>query len=245
MNELDEMTGAVNSDGQDINVIEKQLPVTVGFGSTIFEMLTWLIGFFPAVIVTVVEAGIDDWVLITLWALGVLPGVIFLFMKIGAENYFSALQQKVQADASQIDNFLEQRVMILQNVVPLLEKAIDLDKDVMKSVAAFRSGAITDSNRNAVSANLDQAFGSLFPQVEAYPDLKAHASIADAMRQNSYLQQEITSARTLYNDTVNVWNADLFAWPAKMIVAARKGYTTRIPFAASATIKAEARKTFF
>ncbi|NLB69499.1 MAG: LemA family protein [Lentisphaerae bacterium] len=219
-NELDEMTGSVNEAGRDINVIEKQLPVKIGFGSTLFEIM--------------------------LWVLGVVPGLIFLFMKIGARNYFRKLQQKIQADASQIDNFLEQRVQILRNVVPLVERAIDLDKDVMKAVAAYRGGAQTsDSQRNAVSNNLDRAFGRLFPQVEAYPDLKAHAAIADAMKQNSYLQKEITAARALYNDTVNMWNSDIFSWPTKMIVAAREGYTTRIPFTASAQIKAEARSTFF
>ena len=36
-NELDEMTGPVNAAGRDVNVIEKQLPVRVGFGSTLFE----------------------------------------------------------------------------------------------------------------------------------------------------------------------------------------------------------------
>ena len=218
-NELDELTGPVNSAGRDINVIEKQLPVKVGFGSTLFEIM--------------------------LWVCGILPGVIFLFMKIGAANYFRKLQQKIQADASQIDNYLEQRVMILQNVAPLVAKAIDLDKDVMKSVAAFRGGVLPDADRNAVAQNIDNAFGRLFPQVEAYPELKAHAAIADAMQQNSYLQKEITAARTLYNDTVNQWNTDIFDWPTKMIVASRAGYTTRIPFSASAEIKAQARGTFF
>lgn len=220
-NELDEMNAPVNQQGRDINVIEKQIPVKVGFGSTLFEIM--------------------------LWVLGILPGLVFLFMKINARNYFQKLQQKIQADASQIDNFLEQRVQILQNVAPLVAKAIDLDKDVMKTVAAFRGGAHADadSERNVVSGHLDRAFGRLFPQVEAYPELKAHAAIADAMRQNSYLQKEITAARALYNDTVNIWNSDIFAWPTKMIVAARAGYTTRIPFTASAETKAQARSTFF
>ena len=218
-NELDEITGPVNAAGRDVNVIEKQLPVKIGVGSLIFE--------------------------IALWVCGILPGLIFLFMKIGAKNYFQQLQQKIQADASQIDNYLEQRVQILKNVAPLVSKAIDLDKDVMKAVAAFRGGVSPDSNRNAAAAELDAAFGRLFPQVEAYPELKAHAAIAEAMRQNSYLQKEITAARTLYNDTVNQWNQDVYRWPTYMIVAARSGYTTRIPFTASAEIKAQARETFF
>ncbi len=219
-NELDEMTGPVNSEGRDVHVIEKQIPVKVGVGSTIFE--------------------------ICLWVLGILPGLIFLFMKINARNYFRQLQQKLQADASQIDNYLEQRVQILQNLAPLVNKAIDLDKDVMKSVAAFRGGhSLTDLERNNVSQQIDHAFGRLFPNIEAYPELKAHEAIADAVQQNSYLQKEITAARALYNDTVTQWNSDVFAWPTKMIVAARAGYTTRIPFSISAETRERARGTFF
>ena len=218
-NELDEMTGPVNGAGRDINVIEKQLPARVGWGSTLFE--------------------------IVLWCLGILPGLIFLFMKIGAKNYFQQLQQKIQADASTIDNYLEQRVQILQNVAALLNRAVDLDKDVMKAVAAYRGGILPDAQRNAFANQIEGGFARMFPHVEAYPDLKAHAAIADAMQQNSYLQKEITAAREKYNDSVAQWNADIFAWPTKMIVAARSGYTTRIPFSASAETKAKARETFF
>ena len=218
-NELDETTGPVNDAGRDIHVIEKQLPVTVGFGSTLFE--------------------------IALWCLGILPGLVFLFMKIGAKNYFQQLQQKIQADASTIDNYLEQRVQILQNLAKLVEKAVDLDKDVMKAVAAFRGGSLPDGARNAVAREIDGCFGRLFPQVEAYPELKAHAAIAEAIQQNAYLQKEITAARELYNDTVAQWNTDVFSWPTKQIVAARAGYTTRIPFTASAEVRQQARGTFF
>ena len=65
------------------------------------------------------------------------------------------------------------------------------------------------------------------------------------MQQNMYLQREITAARELYNDTVNAWNRDVFAWPTKQIVAARAGYTTRIPFIASQEIKQKAKDVFF
>ena len=96
-----------------------------------------------------------------------------------------------------------------------------------------------------MQAQLDGAFGRLFPQVEAYPELRAHAAIADAIQQNAYLQKEITAARELYNDTVRQWNTDVFSWPTKQIVAARAGYTTRIPFSASAEVKRAARQNFF
>ena len=218
-NELDEMTGKVNPEGRDVNVIEKQIPVQVSVGSLLFELLLWLCG--------------------------ILPGLIFLFMKIGAKNYFQQLQQKLQSEASQIDNYLEQRVQILQNVAGLVNRAIDLDKDVMKTVAAYRGGIMPDAERNQVATQIDASFARLFPHIENYPELKAHNAIADAMQQNSYLQKEITAARALYNDTVLQWNTDVFCWPTKQIVAARSGYTSRIPFTASAETKARARETFF
>ncbi|PIC01466.1 LemA family protein [Caulobacter sp. X] len=245
-NELDEITGPVDPAGRDINVVAKQIPVTIGVGSLIFEIALWAA--IPVLALSGVGLGLippQNGLLMAV--LGVLPGVIFQFMKINALAYLRKLQQRVQADASQIDNYLEQRVVILNNVVGLLNKAVDLDKDVMKSVAAMRSGAgaQADVERNMASAELNNVLSRINVAFEAYPDLKAHAAIADAMQQNSYLQKEITAARTLYNDTVAIWNQDIFAWPAKQIVAARKGYTTRIPFIATAEIKAAAREAFF
>ena len=92
---------------------------------------------------------------------------------------------------------------------------------------------------------MDAISRSINVAVESYPDLKAHAEIADAMKQNMYLQREITAARELYNDTVNTWNHEIFEWPTKQIVAAKAGYTTRVPFIASEEIKQQAKGVFF
>lgn len=215
-NELDEIKGPINEEGRGTAVIEKQIPVKVGFGSTVFEIL--------------------------LWVLALIPGIIFTVMKIKAKNYFQRLEQKIQSNASTIDNYLQQRVVIFTDAIHIADKAIDLDKDVMKSVAAFRGGGrMTDDQRNELATNLDRVSIAF----EAYPDLKSHAAIADLMRQNSYLQREITAARELYNDTILQWNSDLFRWPTKQIVAARAGYTTRIPFTASRAMKEKAESSFF
>ena len=220
-NLLDELNPEVREEGLGTNVIAKKLPVKVGVGSTIFEIL--------------------------LWVLGIIPGVIFLFMKIKAKNYFSQLEQKIQANASQIDNYLEQRVIVLQNCARLLDKAIDLDKSTFENIARFRSGNAGDADaaRNEVGGQIETISRNINVAVENYPDLAAHREIADAMQQNMYLQREITAARELYNDTINQWNRDIFAWPTKKIVAAKNGYTTRIPFAASKEIKEKAKSVFF
>ncbi|MBQ9974033.1 MAG: LemA family protein [Oscillospiraceae bacterium] len=218
--QLDELNPEVREEGVDTNVIVKKLPAQVGVGSKIFE--------------------------IALWVLGILPGLIFLFKKTSAQKHFDQLQQKIQRNASQIDNYLEQRVMVLQNCARLLDKAIDLDKSTFENIAKYRAGGRdADEARNALVGQVDTVTRSINVAVENYPELAAHKEIADAMQQNMYLQREITAARELYNDTINEWNKDIFAWPTKMIVAAKNGYTTRIPFVASKEIKEKAREVFF
>lgn len=219
-NLLDEMNTTELEQGRDVKVIAKQIPVKVGFGSTLFEIM--------------------------LWVLGIIPGIVFLAKKIKAQNYFRALEQKIQHAASQIDNYLEQRVVILKNCAALLDKAIQLDSDVFAKIAAYRSGTTpTDEGRNELAQTLEQAGTSINVAVERYPELKAHQEIQDAMQQNSYLQKEITAAREVYNDTVLTWNSAIFQWPTKMIVAARAGYTSRIPFATTTEIKQQAREVLF
>lgn len=242
-NPLDEMTGPVNAAGRDVNVIDKQIPVTVGTGTQLFEIALWAGG--PVIILILGFTGFPA--MLALLPFSFLPGVVFLFMKAKALSRLRQLEQKIQGDASQIDNYLEQRVVILQNTAKLVATSVDLDKDVMKNVASLRSGggAISDADRNALAQTIDRGFSGIHVAVEAYPDLKAHAAIADAMQQNSYLQQEITAARTLYNDSVTMWNQDIFAWPTNQIVAARNGLTTRVPFSVSAETKAAARGVFF
>lgn len=215
-NELDELTGPVSEKGNDINVIYKQIPVKVGWGSTFFQII--------------------------LWVLGIIPGLIFLCLKIKAGNYLSRLQQKIQHNASQIDNYLEQRVVILENTAALVNKATKLDESTFQAIAAARAGSASLNERAAALENVNSKINVA---MEAYPELKAHQEIAMAMQQNSYLQKEITAAREVYNNTVLEWNGLMFRWPTYMIVAAKRGYTTRIPFAASQETKQRAREVFF
>lgn len=245
-NELDETTGPTNSAGRDINVIDKQLKVEIGFGTKVFELAVWIVGVLLAFAVGFAATS-NIGAAIAISIVGVIPGLVFQLLKTNALSYLRKLQQKIQADASQIDNYLEQRVVILENLAGLLAKSIDLDKDVMKTISAYRGGINPnqDSNRNEASAALDSVASRINVAFEAYPELRAQENIAEAMRQNSYLQKEITAARTLYNDTVTTWNQEIYSWPIHQIVAAKAGYTTRIPFIASAETRDAARKTFF
>ena len=216
-NELDELTDEV-SEGQDVRVINKQLPVTVGVGSTVFEVL--------------------------MWVLGIIPGLILLAKKIRAERELYQLQQKLQHDASQIDNYLEQRVVILENLAALINKEMEFEKSTLESVIAYRGG-INPDNMNEAAEKIENVNTKIQAVFEQYPHLQSIAGVEKAMRDNDYLQREITAAREVYNDSVRQWNQLIYVWPSYKMVAAKKGYTTRIPFSTTNEVRNKARQVLF
>ena len=220
-NELDETNVEINEQGRDINVIQKQLEVTKTTGDKVFEII--------------------------LWVLLIIPGIVFWFKKKGAKERLDQQQQRIQAAASQIDNYMEQRVQILKNCAKLLDKSVNLDTNLLTKIAAYRGGVNpeNDTVRNQISENIETINRAINVAVENYPNIKAHDQINEAMQQNAYLQKEITAARDLYNDSVLKWNKMIFDWPTYKIVAAENHYTSRIPFTASKEVKEEARGTFF
>ena len=230
-NPLDEVTGSVNRQGREARVIEKQLPVEIGAGSAIFELAVYVSGFAVAAVIQFLLAPKwEPWGYVLLWSAAFLPMAIYLILKIQARNYFLQLQQRIQASASTIGNYQEQRFEILKNVAGLVRQAVTLDKEVMSAVAAYRGGGAPDARLNENASALDLGFGRLFPQIEAYPELKAHAH---------------TAARDLYNQVVLIWNTEIYRWPVKQIVAARQHFTTRIPFSVSDAAVEGAKSTFF
>lgn len=237
-NMLNEMDEEIREQGRDINVIAKQIKVEKDSSIQILIWVLYLLG------LGLIVFGAMKKIYYAIPIGVIIPAIVYSTLK-KQESYFNQLEQRVQQSASQIDNYLEQRVVVLQNTAKLVEKAIDLDKSVFSDIAKFRSGNLKDMDRNEIQGQLDKVYKGLNIAVENYPDLKSHGELRDAMQQNIYLQREITAAREVYNDNIGVWNREIFEWPFKKYIAANKGYTTRIPFIASQEVKQKAREVFF
>ena len=75
-NPLDEVTGPVNEQGREARVIEKQLPVEIGAGSTLFEIAVYVSGFaIAAVIQFLGKPQWEPWGYVVLWIAAFLPAV--------------------------------------------------------------------------------------------------------------------------------------------------------------------------
>ncbi len=72
-NDLDEVTGPTDSEGRDINVINKQIRVQVGTGSLVFEIALWTVGAIPGIIALATQA-LPRLEALGVLLVGVLPG---------------------------------------------------------------------------------------------------------------------------------------------------------------------------
>ena len=236
---LDNSATEANKNANEVFVAQQRVQIEEDKSATYLEYGLWGIGLFLFFYIFITKPQNDGFMVTLLKALCTLaPAAIFFWQKKQAEAYFASLMQKVNSAASQIDNYIKQRGVILGNLFQLTKDAIKLDKEVMSSVAAYRGGVSPDGgNRNEVASAIDNGFRALLPQIEAYPDLKAHSAIAQAMQENTLLEKEVTATRTLYNDLVFQWNRDVFQWPIKRMVAAKMHLKTLIPFALSAEDK--------
>lgn len=72
-----------------MRVIDRQIPVKVGFGSVVLEIALWI--FLPIMVFLYVHffgAMFPEPML----------GLIFIFVKVAAKNYFQQLEQRIQAE---------------------------------------------------------------------------------------------------------------------------------------------------
>ena len=236
-NQLDEMNAEIMEEGREVHVIAKVIPVKAGGTEKMIPYVIMAIG------VIVILAGFlnENYIMA---GVGVLVAVFPWWRLQQISSEFNMMEQRIQTAASEIDNFMEQRVRILMNVSKLVEKSIDVDKNVFSDIAKYRSGNFSEESRNEANAQINRASHAINVALENYPELQSQATIRDAMQQNSYLQREITAARSFYNDAVNTWNREIFSFPFKKIVAAKEGRTTRIPFIADKEVKEKAKGVF-
>lgn len=245
-NQLDEMNPVIMDEGRDVNVIAKQIPVTLTSTENMIPTIAYAVGLLFALIgLFTLVFGEDGGGGIVFIAIGLIICFIVYKKLKDTSAYFSGLEQKINAYASEVDNYLEQRRIILENASDLVAKSVNLDKEVFTNLAKYRSGNFSPEDRQKIDSDLRAAEKSINVALENYPDLRSQATIMDAMQQNSYLQREITASRSAYNDAVYQWNREIFVFPFNKIVAAREGRTTRIPFIASKEVKEAARGRFF
>lgn len=138
---------------------------------------------------------------------------------------------------SQIDVQLTRRYELIPNLVEAAKGYLSHEKSTLEAVLAARNGASAASKAaaanpesgtaiNALSAAeglLGSALGRFYAVAEAYPELKADATISRLMEELASTENRIAFARQAYNDAVMNYNNSREQFPGNL-VANRYGF---------------------
>ena len=145
----------------------------------------------------------------------VVLAIIGLWM-LSAYNRLVRQRNEIGNAFAQIDVQLKRRYDLIPNLVEVARKYVQHERDTLEAVIAARNGAKSaseaaalkpaDAARIGALAGAENALAGLMTKlavvVEAYPELKADASLRDLSEELGHTENRIAFARQAFNDSV-------------------------------------------
>lgn len=153
--------------------------------------------------------------------------IIGLFIYIGSRNKFKNDEIEIQGSVSQIDVYLRQRFDMLSKMVDSIKGSMKFESETLTKIAAMRSGlggvdkkshsqasqlASIENQMNEVSTGINM-------QMEAYPELKSSALVKDFMANSKDVEDNLASARRIYNRNVKNYNKRVVMFPSSLVAS--------------------------
>jgi len=145
--------------------------------------------------------------------------VIGLWM-LAAYNRLVRQRNEIGNAFAQIDVQLKRRHDLIPNLVEVARKYVQHERDTLEAVIAARNGARkaseaaaakpSDAGRIAALGSAEDALAGMMSKlavvVEAYPALKADASLRDLSEELNHTENRIAFSRQAFNDAVLDYN---------------------------------------
>ncbi|UUD34827.1 LemA family protein [Mycoplasmopsis caviae] len=164
--------------------------------------------------------------------------IIPFFLHIKWVNYFKTKQMQISNNASLIDIQLTKRAKTIIKLVDALSSHMKFEKDVMSQIAQYRSNIekikslSKDTSHNTSSDAMETRIEieeqsaplltRFMAQFEAYPELKSVELIKDLNNQIVECENNIASARRLYNANASKFNEEILSYPMSVVASSMK-----------------------
>jgi LemA protein len=157
-----------------------------------------------------------------------------LLWAITAYNRLVRRRNEIGNAFAQIDVQLKRRYDLIPNLVDVARKYVQHERETLEAVIAARGRAIaaanaaranpTDGERIGALAGAEQALGGalgrLLAVVEAYPELKADATLRDLSEELTHTENRVAFARQAFNDAVLDYNNAAQQAPVNLVAGA-------------------------
>jgi LemA protein len=146
-------------------------------------------------------------------------------------NNLVTLRNRFKNAFAQIDVQLKRRYDLIPNLVEVVKKYMQHERETLEAVIKARNSAVSANNQAAgnpgnpgamqnlaaAEGALTGALGRLFALSESYPDLKANQNMAQLQEELSSTENRVAFARQAFNDAVMSYNIGREKFPANLI----------------------------
>ncbi len=189
--------------------------------------------------------------------LAVIVLVPLLFV-VGIYNRLVTLRNRFKNAFAQIDVQLKRRYDLIPNLVETAKGYMAHERGTLEAVTTARNAAAAAISHAAANpgdpaaiknligadAALTGSLGRLFAVAEAYPDLKANATMSQLMEELTSTENKVSFSRQGYNDSVMTYNTARETFPAN-IVAGMMNFTAAELFQVDNPAERQAPKVSF
>ena len=161
-------------------------------------------------------------------------------------NKFTAKEQDIKAQWSQVENQLQRRNDLIPNLVNSVKGFATQEQTVFGAIADARArmaGAQNPGDKIAAANAETSALGRLFVVVENYPQLKSDAEFARLMDELAGTENRLATERMRYNDRVREYDTSRRQFPSNL-TAKMFGFKEYPYFEAPADVKAVPKVDF-
>lgn len=158
-------------------------------------------------------------------------GAIVLIWIISIYNSLIKLRNRIKNAFAQIDVQLKRRYDLIPNLVETAKSYMKHESETLESVVQARNQAAAvekslgddpadgDLMKKLISAEsrLGSSLGKFKMTMEAYPDLKANATMQQLMEELSSTENKVSFARQAFNDAVLFYNNKREVFPNSVI----------------------------
>jgi LemA protein len=145
---------------------------------------------------------------------------------IGMYNGLVAKKNNVENAFGGMDVQLKKRYDLIPNLVATVKQFMEHEKNLLVEVTALRARAATGGLSLDERVNLDnqvsRALHGIMVAVENYPDIKSNQNFLQLQSSLNEIEEQISTARRVYNAAVTDYNNSVEQFPSNSIAALMK-----------------------
>ncbi len=142
--------------------------------------------------------------------------LIIILKVIKTNNQIIALENRVEQSRSGIDVFLTQRFDLIPKLVECVKGYMKYEKELLEIIIKERNDYVANKDLNKAK-QIENKFNNIMIATEKYPELKANEQFLELQKNIVKMENQLQSARRLYNGDATLYNTVISTYPTSII----------------------------